>query len=67
MLERFHGWTGLLIEPDPLNFKDLYERNRKAWLAPVCLSFLKTPINGQLHYYKLFPLPTKIFRRLGVL
>ncbi|XP_059486265.1 protein Star-like [Neocloeon triangulifer] len=44
MMERFHGWSGLLVEPDPLNFRDLLTRNRKAWLAPVCLSFLQKPI-----------------------
>ncbi|XP_065334474.1 protein Star-like [Cloeon dipterum] len=44
LLERYNEWTGILIEPDPLNFLDLLGKNRRSWLAPVCLSFLQKPI-----------------------
>lgn len=36
--ERFLNWTGLLIEPDPINFSQLLKKNRRAWLSPTCLS-----------------------------
>lgn len=42
-LERYLNWTGLLIEPDPLNFVRLVRRNRKAWLSPTCLSVKPHP------------------------
>lgn len=32
------GWNGLLIEADPLNFKKLVKKNRKAWSSNTCLS-----------------------------
>ncbi|XP_018011479.1 protein Star-like [Hyalella azteca] len=37
-LERFRSWTGLLIEPEPRNFKALKKRHRKALIANSCLS-----------------------------
>ncbi len=33
-----HNWTGLLVEPNPEAFKNLTEKNRKAWLLPQCFS-----------------------------
>ena len=33
-----HGWTGLLVEPNPWVFDFLKTRNRNAWLFPNCLS-----------------------------
>ena len=38
-----HGWTGLLVEPVPLNYKELLTKNRKAWAVQTCLSTKKTP------------------------
>ena len=37
-LEQNFNWTGLLIEPDNLNYKDLREKNRKSWLSNSCIS-----------------------------
>ncbi|XP_068233800.1 protein Star-like [Palaemon carinicauda] len=37
-LERELNWTGLLIEPDELDYKSLTIKHRKAWTANVCLS-----------------------------
>jgi len=37
------GWKGLLIEADPLNFKKLVQKNRKAWSSPTCLSTTSYP------------------------
>lgn len=42
-LERYLNWTGLLIEPDPLNFIEVIKRNRRAWLSPTCLSINPYP------------------------
>ena len=33
-----HGWTGLLVEPVPLNFMELVKKKRKAWSVQTCLS-----------------------------
>jgi len=38
-----HGWTGLLVEPVPLNFNKLVSKNRRAWSVQTCLSTKKTP------------------------
>ncbi|XP_068206688.1 uncharacterized protein [Palaemon carinicauda] len=37
VLERNHGWTGLLIEPDPRAYKILRGRQRNAWTSPLCV------------------------------
>ncbi|MCL4138424.1 UNVERIFIED_CONTAM: hypothetical protein GTU68_025668 [Idotea baltica] len=37
-LEKDKKWTGLLIEPDLVNYSELLKKNRKAWLANVGLS-----------------------------
>ncbi|KAF2368423.1 Methyltransferase FkbM [Trinorchestia longiramus] len=42
-LERFRGWTGLLIEPEPANFKQLRSKNRKAIISNSCLSVKSHP------------------------
>lgn len=58
VLERFLGWTGLLVEADPKNFKKMLQKNRKAYLTPTCLaiqpypsvnSFLMADNVGRLH------------------
>lgn len=36
--EMFYGWGGLLVEPNPHSLKQLYEKNRNAWILPHCLS-----------------------------
>ncbi|XP_050523899.1 uncharacterized protein LOC126895745 [Daktulosphaira vitifoliae] len=41
--ERFHGWTGLLIEADPLNFAQMLKKGRRAYLSPTCLSVNSYP------------------------
>ncbi|XP_044581714.1 uncharacterized protein LOC123263205 [Cotesia glomerata] len=43
-LERFLGWTGLLIEADPMNFKKIIEKKRRAFLSPTCLSIEPYPM-----------------------
>ncbi|XP_011259093.2 uncharacterized protein LOC105253039 isoform X3 [Camponotus floridanus] len=42
-LERFKGWSGLLIEADPINFTKMLQKNRRAYLSPTCLSVIKSP------------------------
>ncbi|XP_018403158.1 PREDICTED: uncharacterized protein LOC108780069 [Cyphomyrmex costatus] len=42
-LERFRGWSGLLIEADPINFTKMLQKNRRAYLSPTCLSITKSP------------------------
>nr|CAH0107082.1 unnamed protein product [Daphnia galeata] len=37
-MERWLGWSGLLIEADKKAFGRLISRNRKAYTSPVCLS-----------------------------
>ncbi|XP_065351453.1 uncharacterized protein LOC135946905 isoform X1 [Cloeon dipterum] len=41
--ERFLEWEGLLVEADPLNFEQVIQKRRKAWLAPTCLSLERRP------------------------
>ena len=36
--EMHHGWTGLLVEPNPDNLAKLIDLNRNAWILPHCLS-----------------------------
>ncbi|XP_047737733.1 uncharacterized protein LOC108681260 isoform X2 [Hyalella azteca] len=42
-LEREQGWTGLLVEPDMDNYKQLLKTNRKAWTSPTCLALNDYP------------------------
>ena len=37
-LEKELGWTGLLVEPDELNFLELTNKRRRAWTAHCCVS-----------------------------
>ncbi|KAK9500811.1 hypothetical protein O3M35_002003 [Rhynocoris fuscipes] len=41
--ERYLNWTGLLIEPDPLNFVQLVAKNRRSWISPTCVSVHSYP------------------------
>ena len=42
-LEKDLNWTGLLIEPDPYNFKELKSKQRKAWISNSCISVTPYP------------------------
>ena len=33
-----YGWSGLLVEPNPVAFDLLMKKHRKAWAINVCLS-----------------------------
>ncbi|MCL4125763.1 UNVERIFIED_CONTAM: hypothetical protein GTU68_013388, partial [Idotea baltica] len=37
-LEKELGWTGLLVEPDSVDYKELLKKERKAWSSRSCLS-----------------------------
>lgn len=37
-LEVEKGWTGILIEPNPANYRLLKAKHRKAWTAKACLA-----------------------------
>lgn len=37
------GWTGLLVECNPVTVPFLKMKKRKAWIANVCLSPFKHP------------------------
>ena len=43
LLEKDFGWTGLLVEPDEDNYKQLLKTNRHAWLSPSCLAIHPYP------------------------
>ena len=36
--EMKYDWTGLLVEPNPAQLKELYTKHRKAYILPHCLS-----------------------------
>lgn len=37
-LEQEMGWTGLLVEPNPVSYSRLVAKHRKAWTSNTCLS-----------------------------
>ncbi|CAL4085426.1 unnamed protein product, partial [Meganyctiphanes norvegica] len=37
-LELEKNWTGLLIEPNPVSYKQLLQKNRKTWTSNTCIS-----------------------------
>ncbi|XP_053994211.1 uncharacterized protein LOC128884690 isoform X1 [Hylaeus volcanicus] len=43
ILERELGWSGLLVEADPINFAKMLTKNRRAYLTPTCLSVGQYP------------------------
>jgi hypothetical protein len=43
-LERFLGWSGLLVEANPTNVEMLKKVKRKAWFSPTCLSIKPYPV-----------------------
>lgn len=42
-LETELGWSGLLIEPDPISYRHLAWKRRRAWISNTCLSKEKYP------------------------
>lgn len=47
-MERFLNWTGVLVEANTLNYRDLLHKKRKAWTLPVCLSIEPYPTKVSL-------------------
>lgn len=37
-LEKERGWTGILVEVDPNNFRHLVQKRRKSWLSNTCVA-----------------------------
>ncbi|XP_042208726.1 uncharacterized protein LOC121856996 [Homarus americanus] len=50
-LERDHGWTGLLVEPNPVFFQRLKGRHRKAWASDLCLGTQPYPFKTHFWVY----------------
>ncbi|CAG0922098.1 unnamed protein product [Notodromas monacha] len=48
-LERTLNWTGLLAEMNPMAIELLLAKNRKSWIAPVCLSPRRKPIKVEMN------------------
>ena len=38
-----HGWSGLLVEPNPTIYPKGFLKQRKAWAAPNCLATMARP------------------------
>ncbi|XP_046632199.1 uncharacterized protein LOC124311872 [Daphnia pulicaria] len=57
-MERSLNWTGLLIEADKNSFHQLSNRNRKSYIAPVCLSTQPYPM--EVLYDTTYPLLSSI-------
>lgn len=51
-LEQELGWTGILIEPDPIPFAALEARNRRAWILNVCLSPQRRPLETEMRGHR---------------
>jgi len=43
LLETKYGWTGLLIEPNPMNYKTLASRNRQVYSINSCIATSSHP------------------------
>nr|XP_053626976.1 uncharacterized protein LOC128684734 [Cherax quadricarinatus] len=50
-LEQELGWTGLLVEPNPLSYQKLLSKQRKAWISNTCLSPEPFPLESVLVSY----------------
>ncbi|XP_037793537.1 uncharacterized protein LOC119589018 [Penaeus monodon] len=46
-LERDLGWTGLLVEPNPVFFEALLARHRRAWATDLCLGTKPYPVKTE--------------------
>jgi len=42
-LEALHGWTGLLVEGNPMNYPTALMAQRPSYFAPTCLATKETP------------------------
>lgn len=51
ILERELGWTGLLIEPNPINYKNIPHKHRRAHYAQCCLSLTTRASNMSIRLY----------------
>ena len=38
LFELKRNWTGLLIEPNKLNFVNMMKKHRKTWMLEICVS-----------------------------
>ncbi|CAK9291877.1 unnamed protein product [Gordionus sp. m RMFG-2023] len=52
--ERYLGWTGLLVEPSPINYKVLKTKNRNSYISNVCLSPQKHPLQFNFNGHQIF-------------
>jgi len=43
LFEMQHGWSGLLVEPNPTIYPKGFLKQRKAWAAPNCLATMARP------------------------
>ncbi|RXG51503.1 Protein Star, partial [Armadillidium vulgare] len=53
ILERELGWTGLLIEPNPINYKNIPHKHRRAHYAQCCLSLTTRASNMSISLHGL--------------
>ncbi|CAL4102289.1 unnamed protein product, partial [Meganyctiphanes norvegica] len=44
VLEHDLGWSGLLVEADPINYQNMMSKHRKSWTVNVCLSTEMNPM-----------------------
>lgn len=44
MMEKDFGWNGVIVEPDPKNYRTLMNRNRRASIVSTCLSSEPHPV-----------------------
>ncbi|KAK4319210.1 hypothetical protein Pmani_009837 [Petrolisthes manimaculis] len=42
-LEKVYGWRGLLVEPNPVAYKHLLQKNRRAWSSNTCFAITPYP------------------------
>lgn len=67
-MERYLGWSGLLIEADRKAFNKLLTRNRKAYTTPVCLSTELYPIQvspAHISFFRGIDVSTKFIFHCG--
>ncbi|XP_064104879.1 protein Star-like isoform X2 [Macrobrachium nipponense] len=55
-LEKERGWTGILVEVDPNNFRHLVQKRRKSWLSNTCIA--RGPYPQQVNFEFLDGPPT---------
>lgn len=47
--ERERGWSGLLIEAGPINYRRLIKKNRRSYSTPACLGVKRHPTKMYFH------------------